>query len=486
MNKIATSCFVDIKDSATLTTMLGEETFRPLRDEFLRVGRSFADLVGGTYIKSLGDAHLVAFEYLEPALRYATCFQEYYHSRACFRQPAIVVRIGLFTGVVEGIGGDVLGSGVNAAARVEAKTAPGEVWVNQDFLEAIRAVWGPAKADAVFQSAGTHELKGISPAMQELFAFDWPAFAASSPADGLVSMVLKHFQQAGIVLAGADLKELGQPDSVIWPVVPRDAVNAIHRGQLECVRLLAKLGWRVKVLIADCGAKERAPREYSEAFRNLITDYSEKRGLMGLDFVFVSDLFRPRCDGCDSIHKFLQTVIADMALDDLLEINEKYYSQEVKEEIRKSATLDFLRPALTIAAVMQLTRPMTSKSLVVVGRDEKFQWERTLSIPEARARFGVLLTPILEWDEGHQGRQIKNWPMWFSWESMADAKEMRTSNLAQWSASLHCFLPGFPAPYVDLEGRSIGPADWQDSKAFREHFDVRAVARRAFETVLHY
>ena len=85
--------------------------------------------------------------------------------------------------------------------------------------------------------------------------------------------MFKHFGEASITPANARLADIASLPLIIWPVVPRDGVNAIHRGQLEIIRLLAMMGSKVHVLIADCGVAENYPRPYSEEFRKMIDDY---------------------------------------------------------------------------------------------------------------------------------------------------------------------------------------------------------------------
>ncbi len=482
-SKIAVMCFTDLKGFTPLTERLGHDGIRPYREDYLRIGKLLAELVGGNYIKSLGDAHMVNFDKIEPSLRFAMQLQQYYIQQPCHNREPLDVRIGLYLGVVEPGKDDVAGSGVNRASRVADLAPPGEIWVNKELVEAVERIWGPIKTSKYFGPRGEFKLKGINdPPVQTLFLFDWRALSQEDPNFGLARVVLKHLETASVVLSNFSINDIGTPASIIWPVVPRDVVNAIHRGQIEIIRLLVLLGWNVHVLIADCGARDNTPRTESDKFRRLVEEYMNRRNLKGVKFYFMSELYTPGSDCCRKIHEYFQQVISELTLNDLLLINDKDYEASVKETIKASATLDFLRPALTIAAVLRLSQELGGKSVVVVGYDENIQWERGHAIKGSREQFGVLFNPILKKKLGYQARQIKDWPFWDSWGAMVD--EMNHSNLAEWTTKLHAYLPGFPSKCVTIEGCEISPDDWQDEEKLLDKISREALAKYVFNEIL--
>ena len=76
---------------------------------------------------------------------------------------AIDVRIGIHTGEVETVDGDVRGIAVHAAARIMATAGPSEI-LTSGVTRAITEGGG-----FEFENRGRHELKGL-PAAVELFA----------------------------------------------------------------------------------------------------------------------------------------------------------------------------------------------------------------------------------------------------------------------------------------------------------------------------
>jgi len=457
-SEMAVTCFTDLEGSTAMTEKLGGEGMRPFRTEYLEVGKILANNCDGRYIKNIGDAHMIVFNKIESAFRFAAQLQQFYQPQPNYSKAPLSSRIGLFLGVIEQDKGDAFGSGVNQAARVERAADPGSVLLNENLMEAVTKIWGPESTQQFLSHAGSHDLKGIATPV-ELFSFNWQNYIKKYPDYSLSSLVYRHLQNASVIISNTCLSDISNQPSIIWPVVPRDGVNAIHRGQLEIIRLLAMIGSKVHILIADCGVSENFPRPYSDKFREMINDYASRRSLKDLNYLFMSDLFSPRCEGCDNLHRHFQSVISHLTLEDLLDINRKEYSKDIQRTINTVPTLDFLRPALTISSVLHLSDILGGKCIIVVGYDERKQWEGAhTSIPVARTQFGVLFNPVLKAKKGFQGRQTKNWPLYFNWEQVVD--DMGKYDLAAWFTKLHLFLSSFPASSASIDDVSISPSEW--------------------------
>ena len=478
-SQIAITCFADLKGSTAMTEDLGQDGFRPFRQEYLKIGKTLADNTGGKYIKNIGDAHMVTFQDIEKAFRFAAQLQQFYQPQPNYLKAPLSSRIGLFLGVIEPDGDDVFGPGVNQAARVEGKSTPGAIWLNNELVEAVSKIWGESKTNHLFNIEGEFELKGIKE-KQNLHSFNWQEYIKKNPKDSLSELVYRQFQDASVILSNLNLEDFANQAPIIWPVVPRDGVNAIHCGQLEIIRLLAMLGSRVHVLIADCGATNNQPREYSENFKNMIDRYASRRNLRDIAYTYMNDLFTPRCEGCDELHGIFQSVISQLTLENLLDINHKDYANDVQAAIREAPTLEFLHPALTLSSVILLSKRIGEKCVVVAGYDENIQWAKSHSfIPATRDQYGALFNPVLKEKEGlHQGRQTKNWPIYFSSQEIVD--DMARYDLAKWLTQLHLFLSSFPAAEVEVEGVSFYPKDWIEKDMVEDKIHKNGLAQRVF------
>jgi class 3 adenylate cyclase len=102
-NQVLITCFTDLKDSTAMTESEGHDRFLPEIAEHLRVGQILAERSGGQYRKSIGDAHMVTFDYLEHAISFTVQLQEYYRPQPCISRPPLQVRVGLYLGTVEPI-----------------------------------------------------------------------------------------------------------------------------------------------------------------------------------------------------------------------------------------------------------------------------------------------------------------------------------------------------------------------------------------------
>lgn len=481
-NNVATTCFTDIEDSAALTEKLGNTVFGEMRHNYFAVCEALAQQNVAINIKNTGDGHMITFKDIESPLKFASQLQSFYRPQPNYVESPLKFRIGLFLGVIEEQGTmDAFGSGVNRASRVESNTPAGSVWVNDDFLKSITVVWGEPKAKQLFSDQGDIQVKKLPP--MKLYSFDWQSYTRQYPENGLPALVRNHLENASVIVWNLPLSDISGQPPVIWPVVPRDGVNAIHCGQLAIIRLLAMLGSPINVLIADCGATANPTREYSENFKKKIDSFSNKIGIRNVRYDFMTDMFSPGCESCQDFHRHFQKVISQLTLEKLVAANNKDYSEAVKEAIKQAPTLDFLKPALTISSILHLSKREGRKCIVVVGHDERILWQGAhYSIPDTVGQFGVLFNPILKMKEGAQVHQTERIPLYYSWDQIVE--DMEKYDLANWLTKLHLFLSSFPAASVVINDVSIKPADWLDGKSIEEKIDKAALARQVFTNIL--
>lgn len=147
---LATVVFTDIVDSTATLERLGDATWRDVLLAHNARLREVLDRFRGREVKTTGDGFLAIFDSPTRAVRAAAAM-----SRAA-GELNVPIRVGVHTGEIELIGGDVRGVAVHAAARVLALAGPGEVLVStttNDLLEG---------SGAILEDAGEHELKGLS------------------------------------------------------------------------------------------------------------------------------------------------------------------------------------------------------------------------------------------------------------------------------------------------------------------------------------
>lgn len=474
--KLAVTCFTDIKGYTERVTNAHKPT-QEIIDDHLRVGQILVDLNGGQYIKNVGDAHMATFDELESALLFATQFQQYYKDRPCLKREPLLIRVALYLGVVEPKNNDVFGPGVIGASRVEGVAEATRITVNKDLRDDVGKLWGGKETKKFFTSIGEHKLKGFDK-KEVLFTFDWNLYSTAHPAETLPGLVYNCFESAGIEQKNLSVQDLALSGDIIWPVVPRSIVTAIHRGQIEMIRVLTFLGWKIRLLIADCGTAPNI-NQVSDSFQGNILAYAGNCGLQNIEpkrlsFYFNSSEYENQKDVIDQFKQ----ITSDLNVDDLRKINMKNYAEEVWKEIQRSPTLDFLRPVLTCAAVLHLAKTLGSNKIIVIaGNDEDTQWRHAIRLESDR--LGAILNPILKErkkrGEAHTARQKDNWPIWQSKEELTE--DIKKTNAGKWVFQLFAQLPAFPSleiPENELgKHGAIRAKDWTDEYKIYKGLDTQ-------------
>ena len=138
---------------------------------------------GGRIVKTMGDGLLVEFSSVVAALDGIVRIQRAIAAREaeCPRGSRIEYRAGLNLGDIVIEGDDILGDGVNIAARLEALAEPGGVFVTASVFEQV-----VGKLDLAFDDLGERHLKNIRKPVRiyrvrlEIMA-DGPDLAAGGP-----------------------------------------------------------------------------------------------------------------------------------------------------------------------------------------------------------------------------------------------------------------------------------------------------------------
>ena len=147
---LATVVFTDIVDSTATLERLGDAAWR---DRLLAHNarlREVLDRFRGREVTTTGDGFLAVFDSPSRAVRAASAM-----SRAA-GELGVPIRVGVHTGEVELLGGDIRGVAVHAAARVLSVAGAGEVLVSSTTRDLLEG------SGAILEDAGEHKLKGLS------------------------------------------------------------------------------------------------------------------------------------------------------------------------------------------------------------------------------------------------------------------------------------------------------------------------------------
>jgi class 3 adenylate cyclase/tetratricopeptide (TPR) repeat protein len=171
-----TILFTDVEGSTALHTARGDEVAREILGAHEKLVRHFVAEHGGHEIKSLGDGFMVAFASARRAVSCAVSIQRAFDDGARGDSRSETrLRIGLNSGEVMEQDGDLLGAAVNAAARIAAKAAGGQILVASVVKDLAGVV-----PEVSFANRGRFRLKGF-PDRWQIFEVVWRQELASAP-----------------------------------------------------------------------------------------------------------------------------------------------------------------------------------------------------------------------------------------------------------------------------------------------------------------
>ncbi len=475
--EIGTTVFIDLVDSTILGKTHGAKYIR-FHEEYLRVGETLARKCqaemepSGAY-KNLGDGHMAVFRGIKSALSFAVKMQQYIANRPKTEPFEISITAGIATGTMFQKDRDAFGDGVNKAARTASRAQAGQILLEESFIEHLTSVLDSDQQKYFGQDIEIPDVKSYGKLTFK--TFDWKRYLSEDGEGGLAKLILGHMEAAGVTPTNLSPANFGSGGLVIWPVAPRNVVTGIHKGQVEIVRLLHLLGCRVHVLITDCKNADSHSPEYPIRFKSLLRDYLSTRGIelsSQDDFSLMSNLYEPSSSGYKELQETFKRVSRHLTLDNLIQITEKEYGEEIKQLVAGQSTLNLINPLLTFSAALHIANYDASRnSVVIAGQDEQRLWNYVFNVPGERfgnELLGFCFNPIYyaskQGDRPIQFQQKLDWPTWRSQNELIEQMSLPGSNLAWWSFCMHAFLNSFPSDSIHINGVEVSPKSWTEDK----------------------
>ena len=192
--KLAAIMAVDVVGYSRLMSEDEAGTAKAVR-EHRRAAVPIVAGLGGRVVKTMGDGLLLEFPSIVAAVECAVTIQNMMLERNLGTPEArrITYRIGVHLGDVLIDGDDILGEGVNIAARLESICEPGGVSVSRAVYDQISG-----KLALGFRTLGLQKLKNIAKPV-EVFAIDYldKADDAHTPDDANVAQMVRSCRRAG-------------------------------------------------------------------------------------------------------------------------------------------------------------------------------------------------------------------------------------------------------------------------------------------------
>lgn len=247
-------------------------------------------------------------------------------------------------------------------------------------------------------------------------------------------------------------QDLEHESLVIWPVVPRQHITLIHLAQIEVIRLLSLLGWKAKIIIANCGGAEVTPNKIDVEFKDKLDGYLQKKSISDYEIDFLNQYFSPSYQNGNKIFSNFVKLSSRLKISQLNEFNvkNKTYDKAAQLEIQERNTLKYISPLLTWSASIFeasefFTKNPSSKAIIIAGRDEESQWSHVIS--EIEANIGAIFIPILKQDDENTLFQEKKLTLLS--KSQLE-RELGKGNIDKWLFQAFISLAAFPYTILNL------------------------------------
>ena len=209
------------------------------------------------------------------------------------------------------------------------------------------------------------------------------------------------FKKLNKYLTDRHFKSTGLPNDLttsegylIWPITLQPSATYIHTAQIQLVKLLVSAGWKLHVIIGDCGKHSATIRDTSN-FRNSIVSLLQKNNIpinqqtvtllskyFKRDPSLTDDSLLQNVTSLELLNTF-HTVSNSIEWINYWEYITKNYNRTKKEELKKRRVLNNLQPLLNWTLVVTITNAGTEnhlKTIVLAGEDEQKQWDEIVKL----------------------------------------------------------------------------------------------------------
>ena len=190
--------------------------------------------------------------------------------------------------------------------------------------------------------------------------------------------VFDILEKSGFEPYSLNVSDLSNESIIIWPVVPRPHVNLIHYSQMEVIRVLSLLGWKTKIIIANCGQSETTPNKIEVEFKDKLEACFHKKGIINYSISFLNSYFTHDSENGSEILANFVKISSTLKINQLSHFNSKdgTYDDKTQSEINERTTLKYISPLFTwSASVFEATEFLKdkkeSKAIIIAGRDEE-------------------------------------------------------------------------------------------------------------------
>lgn len=222
---------------------------------------------------------------------------------------------------------------------------------------------------------------------------------------------------------------------IIWPVVLLPNTTYIHKAQAKLINQIVNSGWKLLVIIGDCGNQLEWKRSFLEEITNILK--SNNISIESDTITFLSEYYQQKDEGENSnlisgvtgtkILNMFHNISMDIKWDLFDSLIKKNYDDVKQKDISKRTVLKNILPLLSWSLVSAIVKETSKNVILIAGEDEQNQWDH-IANRFTNNRLGVIYIHELVDNNGKtmDQEQIKI-------RSIHELKEkLDFGNMAQW------------------------------------------------------
>jgi hypothetical protein len=233
---------------------------------------------------------------------------------------------------------------------------------------------------------------------------------------------------------------------IIWPVTLLPQTTYIHRAQVQVILPLINYGWKLLVIIGDCGKDIKLKEAFYDDIQRLLMSFDIN--VSEQTIAYLSDYYNQNDHMQNS--KIIEGVSGTQILNFFHRISEriiwqnfdklikKNYDNLKMQDIEKRTVLNNIQPLLFWSLISTIVTVCKSKAILIAGEDEQEQWEYIIS-QFTNHYLGVIYIRELTDGDGKTMSQED-----FKIRNSNEMKEkLEIGNMAEWLFTHFVELPKF-------------------------------------------
>gem|GEM_PF-2994294 len=236
------------------------------------------------------------------------------------------------------------------------------------------------------------------------------------------------------------------PGYIIWPVTLLSKTTYIHKAQAQLIKLLVDNGWKLHVIVGDCGKSIAWKSDFTANLIKILGPLNIE--ILDNTIAFLGDYYKQ--DDPNKKQQLLENVDSKNILHFFHQISEgliwnkfdllikKNYDEIKRSEIETRTVLNNIQPLLIWSLVTAIVKGSQTKSILIAGEDEQVQW-KYITDHFTSNNLGVIY--IHELKKENNKTMDQNDLKMDSKEEMSNKLEM--GNMAQWLFTHFVELPKF-------------------------------------------